>query len=229
MTSGARRVALVALLALTGCPDKKAAPAGPPPSPEAQFWTWFSFEEAHLADRAVGKEGVSVMLEITRQVESVVPGVKAELQIGQTGQPHTLVLTVNGDTKLFPAVQKLAAGAPSLKRWKVVAFRQRKALPPSLQFGDVTVNRDDVLFKETGRANGKLDLEVRVKGLTPANERAMDQAVFVFIDHAIGEYDTETKLAAIDIKAMAVATDDTLQPLTALPALVDSLGTDAGP
>lgn len=224
------RLALVALLAVTGCPDKKAPPpAGPPPSPETQFWTWFDFEQGHLAERASsgGKQAVSTMLEITKQLESVNPGFKAELQVGDPGQPHTLVLTVNGDTRLFPAVQRFAATAPPLKQWKVVAFRQRKALPPMLKFGEYGVNQEDVRFKETGRANGKLDIEVHVKGLTPQNERAMDQAVFVFIDHAIGEYDTETKLGAIDIKAAAVATDDTLKPLTALAALVDGLG-DAG-
>ncbi len=215
-------VALLALLCLTGCPSEKKQPDLPPP-PDAQFWTWFGFEEAHLAERARGPKRGSVMLEITRQVAAVSPGIIAELGIAEAGKPHTLVLSVNGDTTLFPLVTKLVAQAPPLKHWKVVAFRQRQPIAATLQFGDFTVNADDYQFKELARANGKVDIEVRVKGLTPENEQKVDRAVFLLIDHAIGEYDTETKLHAIDIKPMAVAIDPTLKPLSALAAVVDSL------
>lgn len=218
-----KTLALLGLVLLSGCPAEKK-PEPPPPTPEQQFWTSFAFDEASLAELARGKNAAAAMLQISRSAEKVHKGLIAEISVEPDAtKPHTLVFTANGDRTLFPLVKSLVAAAPPMKHWKVVAFRQRNPALNEFKLGDFAVIPSDYSFKETGREKGLLDIEIRVKGMTDANQRLVDQAAFLILDHTLGEYDVETKLGAIDIKPAPVAADPAFQPLTDIAKVTDAM------
>ncbi len=211
---------LLGVLCLAGCPrgDK-------PASPEAAFWSWFEQHEERLAKEARGEDPRGAMMEISGHLSAVNPEVLAELAIEEDAtHPHKLVLTANGDTKQFASVKAIAGAAPTgLKRWKVVAFRQRRDPGESIQLGSYEAKADDFFFRETGRANGKVDVEVLVRGMSPTNEKDVQQAAFLMLDHYVGEYDVETKIAAISIVGLQDRPGAAVKPLSQLPELIDKL------
>jgi hypothetical protein len=71
------------------------------------------------------------------------------------------------------------------------------------------------------RNAGQLDIDVFVPGYTDA-DKALANLVFVALDHTLGEYDVETKLAGITLHPLAQAPADA-RPLADLPAAVDAI------
>lgn len=208
---------LLSVVSVFGC--KK------PETPEGAFWSWFAANEGRLAKEARSSDPRGAMMEISGHLSAVNPAVLAELGIEPDAMhPHSLVLTVNGDTRQFASVKAIAAAATKdLKQWKVVAFRQRRDPGQSIQLGSYEAKADDFFFRETGRANGKVDVEVVVQGLTPANEKDVQQAAFLLLDHYVGELDVETKIAAIAIVGIQERPGANVKPLSQLPGVIDAL------
>ncbi len=49
---------------------------------------------------------------------------------------------------------------------------------------------------------GKMGLKLYVKGLAPGNRKWIKQACFLLLDHALGEYDAETKVGFVEFKSL---------------------------
>lgn len=222
------RIAVFVLAAALGCSShKEASPTGGSPAaqapvvtptqPQTAFWTWFQHDAEALR---ANKDLQQVMEQISAEIAKVAPGVFAE--IGANGDDRTLVLSVNGKQDLFPAVQALYAARPTVSHWTIVAFRQRaKPGEPALQIqlGDVTIDPIAVKFVARRHAD-KLDLDVFLPGAMSDDQRG--EIGFVLLDHAVGEYDMETRIAGITFGPITKA-PATAKPLTELPAQVDAL------
>lgn len=190
-----------------------AAPAAKP-----GFWEWMAKNEARLAD-ATAKDPVQVMNELTAQLQKHEEDLIVELALGDT--PPGLVISADGNSSQFEAVRRVAAAAPKLKRWKVIAFRPRRPLDGQLELEDgVKLSLKDFTFKELGRAAGKVDVEIAVKGRNGANAKEIDNAAYLVLDTVLGEYDAETKIGVIDF---IDAPKKSHRPLSELAAVVDEL------
>lgn len=225
------------LLVLTACPKKKEEPApAPAPVREAEkkaitaaatqdaFWKWFQANEARLAETAA-KDPVAVMTEVQSELErSAERGVIVEIAVEPDGQkPHTLVVSADGHKPLFPAVRKVAEAAPPLKRWKVRAFRPRRPEGMDMEIGGTSYGVADFTWREVGRNQGLLDVEIAVKGLTPANKEQLGQAGFLMLDAMVGELDTETKIGGIEFVAPEKKPSAEWKPLSQLPTALDAM------
>jgi hypothetical protein len=206
---------LVVVALLGGAP--KAAPAS-----ASGFWSWMATNEVRLAD-ATKVNPRAAMEEISSHLETEKPGLIAEVGVEPKG-PHLLVVSADGDKKLFPAVKELAAAAPALKRWKVVAFRPRGDVAgTTIEIGSTKISAADYFFRETGRGGGKIDIEIFCKGLSEQNRKAIERVAFLFLDQIVGEYDTETKVGAIEVNVLPSKPGADVRPLTALAKAVDTL------
>lgn len=223
---------LVLALGLGACggkkEDKAAAPASgsgsatpvvapataPTAGRAATFWKWFS---DHAAELHAGTNLQATMEAISAELEKAYPGVFAE--IGKNGDELTLVISADGIKKLFPDVQEIYAARPTVPGWKVVAFRQRDA-SFAVEMNGVKIEPKTVKFVGEP-AKGKLDITVYLPGYKPGDEN-LGKLGFVLLDHTIGEYDMETKIAGIDFAALEAA-PATAKPLTELPAMVDAI------
>ena len=203
-------------LFLVACPKPEVAV-----DQDAAFWTWVTKEEVRLAE-ATKSDPVAVMNEIQAKLVAAQPGLIAEIALDPTeGEPQTLVVSADGDKKYFAAAQALVSSAPKLGRWKVVAFRQRRPAQ-DIEINGQNHSVGDFYFKDAGRQPGKIDVDIFVKGLDDANKQALFQVAFLMLDAILGEHDVETKIGAIELKALPDGTAG-LKPLTDLPAVVDAI------
>jgi len=177
------------------------------------FWTWFAANADKLpADK------VAAVNQIQAQLDKDDPDVFAEVVFDPAG--NTLVLTADGKKDRFPDVKRIAAAAPKIAKWSIVAFRQRDhELMPLTMNGRAL---DPKLVKFTSKPNGaQLDIRVFIPDYTDGDE-ALGNLAFLALDHAVGEYDVETKLGGITLESLASAPPDAA-PLAQLPAAVDAL------
>jgi hypothetical protein len=199
----------------TGTPATAAAPAAAPvavdPAKVDAFWTWF---QAHAAELRADKDYQHTMESISAELEKVHPGVFAEIGGTPNGDPK-LVISVDGKKDLFPVVQAVYAKRPSVPGWAIVAFRQRDT-GMKIDMGGKTLDPATITFAaQKGRL---LDLTLYV----PAYDKSLDQALFVLLDHVVGEYDMETKIGGIEFAPLDRA-PSSARPLTELPAAVDAV------
>lgn len=214
------RTLLILMVAAIACRgDKPPTPAAgssaaAPVDHDAAFWKWFTDHAATLrSDGDLRK----TMETISDEIEKSHPGVFAE--IGADGDNRTLVLSADGKRDLFPIVAKLYASRPTVAGWTIVAFRQRDEHPTTIELGDKKIDPATVKFVAT-EAAGKLDLEVFLPGFTTTDD--MGQIAFVILDHVVGEYDMETKIAGIDFAPLDKAPPGA-KMLPELAAVVDKL------
>ena len=215
-------VLLLVLVALTGCP-KTAAPPAPDAGRAATFWPWFAQNEPRLAS-TVKANPAAVMDEIQRHLWEQEPKLLVELSVmPEPGRPHGLVISAGGDAALFPAVQRLVASAPTLGSFELIAFRPRHDPELDLTVDGRKVSPGDFLFRETGRHGGKVDVELAIEGLTPANHDVLVRAAFMLIDAVLGEYDAELRVGNIEFTPAPDPPTGAHRPLDELAKTVDAM------
>jgi hypothetical protein len=218
---------LLTLVLLAGACEKKQPAPATPAAPVAanprdaaisSFWQWFTMNAPRLHDN---KDFVGVMNEIGAQMAKIDPGVFGEIAVDKN--ERSLILTADGKRDLFPLVQALYAARPTVPGWTVVAFRPRMpaAQLKGMQFEMEGKKYDPTAITFSAERNGdKLDIEVYSPTEDVSNQAK--SMMFTMIDHVIGEYDTETKIAAIDF-GPASKRPKTARPLTALAQALDAI------
>jgi hypothetical protein len=155
------------------------------------------------------------MEEINQHLEPGHAGIFVE--VGEEGGDRELVISADGIRDKFPLVQQVYAARPTVAGWKIVAFRPRDAKPFAIEMDGLKL--DPKLIKFVGQRDGdKLSIAVFVPGFT--DDTSMKQALYIVLDHTVGEYDMETKISGIDFAALTKAPRDA-KPLTELPSLLD--------
>jgi hypothetical protein len=218
------RAAVVACL--VACNQSAAPPApasivaaklAPASEATAQFWSWFTVNASRLASGDLEK----AMVEINDHLEPTHRGIFVEIGAGE--HVRTLVITADGNRDYFPLVQKVFDVRPaSIPGWKIVAFRQRDAAPFTIELGGLKLDPKDLRFVAGAGASGKIDLDVFVASYTDTPE--LKQALYIVLDHTLGEFDMETKIGGIDFHALSEA-GSSARPLLELPRVLDAVVT----
>jgi hypothetical protein len=186
-------------------------------SPEAQFWSWFAQNAPRVATIKTGHEPIAG--ELAAQLNRVDGDLTWE--VGVTQEPKELVISASGIQSAFPVVKRLVAAAPPISGWKIVAFRPRRKANLVIDFGDYRLDPAKAWFKASPR-RGKLDIQVFVPDYR--DSEAVKQAAFLLLDGLLGEYDVETRIAAIEIQGVpANPMTAGLRPVAELPTAVDAL------
>jgi hypothetical protein len=215
-------LALTVFVVLAGC---KASP--PPPAPplvhvvepsvderDARFWQWFEANAARLA----ALDPDAVVAEVGAALQKEHPGVIAELAIDKDAR--TLVLSADGDKKVFPQVKRLFAARPTIAGWDVIAFRP-PANPdePMAELAANGISLDPAAVRFVVLSTGDtIDIAVFIPGYVATDQTFM-MLGFLALDHTIGEYAMETRIGGISWHPLTDA-PATAQPLLALQALV---------
>ena len=183
----------------------------------AAFWKWFA---EHAPALKAEPDLQKVMETVSNETEKIDPGLIGEIAVD--GDKRQLVLSADGNRELFPLVQATYAARPAqLEGWSVVAFRPRAKANDgmTIELAGNKITPRDVKFVATPTEH-KLDVVVFIPGFTTVDE--MGSLGFVLLDHAVGEYDMETKIAGVDFAGLDKA-PASAKPLTELPAQVDAL------
>lgn len=186
-------------------------------SSESDFWRWFVKNESQLLF-AEGEDE-----EELDRLGAALAKVDKHLtfELGPVGQgKREFVISADGNRAGFPKVESLYAAAPSLPSWTLIKFRPRRE-PMDVNYGGIYLKAADVsvLVASSGQKAG---IVMIIPGYTEAKRNTYFGLAFLLLDQALGEYDVETRVGAIDI--MAAAPEGAPQPysLSDLPTLVDS-------
>jgi hypothetical protein len=209
------KYALMILLALLGARCEASE------TPYQGFWSWFQqHEDAYfLLDPSDVTHREPLFDELSSQLEKVNPDLTFEFG-PPVGGKRDFVISAAGIKDAFPAVQELVAHAPSLVRWRVIAFRPRRTPVSIVRFQDVSLDPRRVLVQIAQDGN-KIGLTLLIENYTKEKDTEFGQAAYLLLDEALGEFDVETKVGFIQFKPLPKAVPTDTIPLSELAGAFD--------
>jgi hypothetical protein len=183
-----------------------------------RFWQWFADNDDRLFHFERDQERTFDAL--AAAMNAVDPDLTFEFGPVQDGR-REFVISAGGIKRGFDAVQRLAAAAPHLSRWRVIAFRLRRPVGNVVEFGGIRVDPAEVEYSLLASETA-VGLHLFIPGFTEGDTR-YGQAGYLLLDEALGEYDIETKLGLIKMFATEAQTGGPRYPLTELPRHFDEL------
>jgi hypothetical protein len=188
-------------------------------SRESVFWQWFEANDARIFD--FEKDRDRIFDELQEQLHRVHPDLTFEFGPKQDGK-REFVISADGIKEAFPAVSALANAAPVLPRWKITKFRPRRDFQSPITLNGLTISPQQVQF--TIEPDGeKVAITTFIEGYTPAERLRYGSVIYLMLDQALGEYDVETKVGAIEFKDKSAESKLVKQPLSALPQTLDGM------
>ena len=191
----------------------------PAESPESRFWRWFRDHDDRLFTFERDQE--ATLGALGAALEAVHPDLTYEIGPTQDGT-RELVLSAGGLKRAFPAVVALADAAPEMRRWRITKFRPRRAEISDLSFGTMSLRSNQVAVAAE-RDGDRVALGVFIDGFVKTPEHHYEQMAFLMLDEALGEYDMETKVGAVEFFALQEPRHPSLRTLGELGAVVDRL------
>jgi len=187
-------------------------------NPHKRFWEWFQANSDQLAAVKNGED--PILQELSHELQRVHPKLTFEMGLGED-DPFEFIVSADGISSVFPAVEQLVAAAPILANWKIIAFRQPKGADFGILYEDFPLEPEDVWFSYRPR-NDKIDVTIYIRNLSSDNDRQAVGASFILLDNALGEYMVATGIGLIEHKPLP---DDPvargLSPLSDIRKIVD--------
>lgn len=189
-------------------------------SAEVRFWEWFANNSARLSVVKTCRE--PVCNELYSRMRKVNKNLVFSFGPVEDGR-REFVVSADGIRSVFPSVRKLVAAAPEISGWRITAFRPPTGTDHKIRIDNRDICADDVWFAAKPRGN-QIDLALFIRGLERMSEKAGASLVFLMLDHALGEYDVETKLAGLGYYPLPYdPASQGLRPFQELPDTVKKL------
>jgi hypothetical protein len=159
-----------------------------------EFWLAFlRSEEAMFAGGEPGGELLGLIARVHPDLEldigTVVSGVRS------------LVISAGGIREAFASVEALARGAPPLRRWRVVRYRQRHSVRANFAFQGLSLSPGNIRFAISSGGPGS-GIVLYMPGYTREEHSRYLALALMMLDALLGEYDVEMKLGSIVIEAL---------------------------
>lgn len=166
-------------------------------SNESQFWQWFQQHEDSLFHYERDEEGTFDSL--AAALERVDGDLTFEFGYEESGI-REFVITAAGIKRAFPAVERLYDARPELQRFRVTAFRPRRPVVNNIEYGNLTINAEDVYYRLCKDDNpGRIGILLFLSGYCDDREVDFGQIGYLFLDEALGEYDVEMHVGFIEM------------------------------
>jgi hypothetical protein len=136
-----------------------------------------------------------------------------------------MVFGCDGYQQGIDQVLQLVAAAPPLEGVKPLAFSPRDShIPDAIDLNGLLVQLEDVYFS-LRRVQGNLHLDLYLEDINMHADDLRVEAVLMFLEAIIGEYDMMTCISSIDWHDLPVDPEDHgLKPLSDLRQNYDDLG-----
>lgn len=183
-----------------------------------QFWQWFAGNDNRLFHFERDRE--QTFNALAAALNEVDPDLTFEFGPVRDGR-RDFVISAGGIKRGFDAVQRLAAAAPTSRRWQVIPFRPRRPIGNVIEFDGVRVDPASVEYSLLSSKTA-VGLYLFIPGYTEGDSR-FGQSGYLLLDEALGEYDVETKLGLVKMFAPEAVTDGPRYPLVELPRHFDEV------
>jgi hypothetical protein len=178
------------------------------------FWVWFTKH----GEAATSAEVIGRMQKINR-------GLVADFEGPDLSGKRLLVVSAQGEIRLFPTVMRVAAGAPlaKLPGWQIVAFRQPRLGNFALTFEHFRLATDMVMMQvKIDPKRRKVHLSLAIQNWQmDSTEKA--SAVKLLLENLLGEYTASLKIGEVMVQSWKgeLAGDNWL-PVVRLPSLIET-------
>jgi len=166
---------------------------------EAKFWKWFVSNEARLfAELDHNSPKIeSAVDEVHCRLRKIHKSLACEFLL--EAAKKTLFLSPDGIRAGIPLVESLHAKAPSLARWEIVKFKQRKPDNEDfkIRFADRELTSDAVRYRLTPEED-RVGIELLFAGYEDRFLAVYQKVGFIMLDSMLGEYDVMTKVGVVN-------------------------------
>lgn len=197
-----------------------------PPSIQS-FWQLVNHHQAEL--RSLVHERAALSDEFLEDLQDSLQAIDTCLTVfctpAEDGKQVNMVFGCDGYQEGIELVLQIVASAPELKNINAVAFNPRAAtIPDGIDLNGLLVNLEDVYFSLQQTKLG-VHLDIYLEEMSLHEDDLRVEAVLMFLDAIIGEYDLMTRIASIDWHdTPADPLDHGLRDLTSLRQAYDDLG-----
>jgi hypothetical protein len=176
----------------------------------SNFWNYFQQNNfVFLILNEISKEDQKIhfdkLIEILHQYNK-----DLDLIIKNKTNGAELIITANGNPYLFKEVELLVHHAPAIKRWKITAFLQSETnltkyengTDKPLEYYGITLRISEMYFIPIENPNKPTDLGIKVllkNYIVHKDNPRLREAVYVHIEHLIGEKAFANNIAFIEI------------------------------
>ena len=165
---------------------------------ENEFWGWFveNQNEIYLFE----KSDDPIFSEFAKRLEIVNPELGFEFSHVKDNGKRELTISAGGIVSNIPAVESLYDSAPTLNKWEILKFKQRKANLDGFKLGyeGQMVEYKDVQYK-IFEDDGKLGVMLFFQNYSKDKTDFFTGIGFLFLDLSLGEYDVMTKMGFLEI------------------------------
>ena len=189
------------------------------------FWNWFKenqsvyyFDNSDLSQTQLKNKIYSFY----KQLKKINSKITFEFGPIHNGKKQ-LIITAEGQAANFPLVFRIVNQSPHLKNWQVIALR-----PAVKDFESLTlpldgkyVNINDFSYVSIINDDKKKVNIMLIRNDDKQWDNTAKQVVFILLDRALGEYNTETKLDAVSFgERKKLKPEIKFLPLSTLPKLI---------
>ena len=196
---------------------------GPPktdlvqPTPEARFWAWFADNSERLMDFEQDQD--RVFDELSVALAQVHEGLTFEFGPREANH-REFVVSADGQRQRFPAVTQLVAAAPAFSNWTIMAFRQPKGTRFTIEYDGNELAPDAIWFHAEPDGE-RIGLTLYVRGFSAHTQEFVQNASFILLDAALGEYTMETRIGFVQWQRLpAYPAEQGLHSFHNLPGLI---------
>lgn len=200
------------------------------------FWEWIQYNEQTLRNLRNEKPKVQKMFLfwLDRHLHNYCENLESILmfQVNEN-EPVQLVISANGDPEYFNHVTTLVNAAPTLKKWKFVAFIQpsenieemEAGLDKPYVFKDITLKASELKFMPFQYEHeNKIDMIVYLKNFTVlCHNQNLLQVVYIIMQDIIGEKLLHQNINFVELAQLPDQEDDELIHLYDLQFYLDEI------
>lgn len=169
---------------------------------ERQFWDWFQVNEAKyffLNQINDDDEKEQLLDELLSHLHEYCDQLFFEIG-GYPDQKQDLIITAEGDTDFFSAVEMLVKEAPSLEYWNVLAFKPARE-DYIIEYEGIEVNPGQMYFipLSNDKEPKKIGVRVYIDNYSKAQKKTFLSATLLVLDNVLGEKSHALDIGYVDI------------------------------
>ena len=186
------------------------------------FWNYFQQNNfVFLLLNEISKDELKIhfdkLIEILHQYNK-----DLDLIIKNKKNGAELIITANGNPYLFKEVELLVHHAPVVERWKITAFLQpetnlskyENGTDKPLEYYGITLRISEMYFIPLENPNKPIDLGIKVllkNYIVHKDNTRLREAVYVHIEHLIGEKAFANDITFIEIGQLESEIDNAIE------------------
>lgn len=199
----------------------------------AAFWDWFLYAAARYESlfsetSSMDPHADELMDDLEEHLHAYNDNIW--FRMGGPG-PYELIITAEGNTAEFEAIQKLVNAAPDIPGWKAVAFIQPTDISnAAYRHGDIELNSSDIFFGamlDPRRKNGFfIEVMFYVSDAKYTDDDEFKSAVIRIAESGVGEFNFNTLVGFHDVLPLSRKSEfneGKVRPITELSKIVGDL------